>query len=108
MTSGLIDIATKIKPASAAAPLPTMTKKLSHRSNIKSKPPLPGIDERRYTLRADALIASCQIQPESVIAEKDGGGHWRHWLVGTRLAPLAPLAPGARVQDGGVCSIAAG
>ncbi len=30
MLSGLIDIATKINPASAAVPPPTMTKKLSH------------------------------------------------------------------------------
>ena len=35
MASGLIDIATKIKPASAAAPPPTMTKKLLHGSNMK-------------------------------------------------------------------------
>ena len=36
MPSGLIDIATKISPASAAAPPPTMTKKLVHCSSIGS------------------------------------------------------------------------
>jgi len=33
MLSGLIDIATKIRPTSAAAPPPTMRKKLFHGSN---------------------------------------------------------------------------
>src|ERR1700685_4496995 len=35
MISCLIDIATKIRPASAAAPLPSITKKLSHFSGMK-------------------------------------------------------------------------
>src|SRR5579864_2082055 len=40
MISGLIDIATKINPASAAAPPPTMTKKLFHCSAMRCSPQL--------------------------------------------------------------------
>jgi hypothetical protein len=42
MISGLIDIATKIKPASAAAPPPTMEKKELHCSDIGESERFPG------------------------------------------------------------------
>src|SRR6478736_5973377 len=53
MILGLIDIATKINPASAAAPPPTMTKKLLHRSSIENLV----LPKRRHHARASSHVA---------------------------------------------------